>query len=656
MRIEADVHPRRDDRIIIASPFTAKDLVRTLPGARWSKDDNKWSVPLAWTSCLAMRAVFEDDLEVGDDLSKWAWARKRDVIDPAMHLRESMGAGLEGDERLYPYQRAGVEFLALVKRALLADEMGTGKTIQAILALRKLKDAGQLDGQILVVCPNTMKRTWERELGIWWGDPEVEVAVISGSAEQRRKKIRSGATFVIINWEGLRSHSRLLAFGSHALKKCVECGGSGTVKQAQCEVHERELNEIDFAAVVADEAHRAKDPHSMQTRALWAASGDTEIRFAMTGTPIANDPTELWPVLHWIDGLEWPAKSAWVERLISFTYNIWGGMEVNGIKPTHDVEFHAGVDPHLRRMTKELVLPFLPPIVPEQRDVEMNPTQKKSYEQMRDLMIAKLDAGVLLAANPMVQVARLMQLASSHGDLRIVKVQMTAKSTHLVPVDPETGKWKYWGAKHSTDPDTGMPMVSAGEKLVDAYTGEPIMRDEEHLFLQNPSSKLDAFMGDIGDFDGQSVLVFAESRQLIEMLSERLHKNPANKGGPIRHGMITGAIDEEARNRAIDDFQRGDFQYVLSTIKAGGTGITLTKASVEVFIQRNWSPVEMDQAIARAHRIGSEEHESITKIDYVTPGTVEMAQLVSLDRKRDMLEEIVHDEALMRKFLTGEPL
>ena len=106
---------------------------------------------------------------------------------------------------------------------------------------------------------------------------------------------------MIINWEALRTHSRLTAFGSHALKKCVECGGSGTVKQAQCEVHERELNEMDYGAVVADEVHKAKDPNCMQTRALWAASGDAKIRFGLTGTPIANDPTELWPILHWVD-------------------------------------------------------------------------------------------------------------------------------------------------------------------------------------------------------------------------------------------------------------------------------------------------------------------------------------------------------------------
>jgi SNF2 family DNA or RNA helicase len=298
-----------------------------------------------------------------------------------------------------------------------------------------------------------------------------------------------------------------------------------------------------------------------------------------------------------MDSQEWPAKTAWVNRLIDFVYNIWGGMDVNGIKPTMEAEFRATVDPHMRRMPKELVLPFLPPIVSERRDVDMAPAQKKAYEQMRDLMIARLDAGVLMAANPMVQVGRLMQLASSHGDIKI-------------------------------DPDTG----------------------EERLILTDPSAKLDAFIADLPDFEGASSIVFAESRQLIDLASARLHK----KG--IRHGLITGAVGTDARDRTIEDFQKGLFPFILCTIKAGGVGITLTKASIEIFIQRNWSWIERDQSVARAHRIGSEEHESITVVDYVTTGTVEEVQLKTLASKKGMLEEIVRDEEMMRKFLRGEPI
>ena len=53
-----------------------------------------------------------------------------------MALRDSLGEDIDGDGRLYAFQRAGVKFLTLVKRAILDDEMGTGKTVQTILALQ----------------------------------------------------------------------------------------------------------------------------------------------------------------------------------------------------------------------------------------------------------------------------------------------------------------------------------------------------------------------------------------------------------------------------------------------------------------------------------------------------------------------------------------
>ena len=548
-------------------------------------------------------AVFGESLEVGDDLSKWAWALKRDVIDPAMALRERLDA--PGDPRLYDFQRAGVEFLALVKRALLADEMGSGKTVQTIFALRKLQDAGQLDGQVLIVCPNTMKRTWERELRTWWGE-DVTIAVVSGTAEQRRKKIRSGAKFVIINWEALRVHSRLTAFGSHALKKCVDCGGLlAPSHQAQCEVHERELNEIEYSAVVADECHKAKDPNSMQTRALWAASGDTRIRFGLTGTPIANDPTELWPVLHWLDAQEWPAKTAWVNRLIDFVYNIWGGMDVNGIKPLMEPEFRATVDPHMRRMPKAVVLPFLPPIVPERRDVEMGTGARRR----------RLRAD----ARPDDRTSSTRACCCRHepdgpgrpSDAARVPATVTSRSTRT--------------AVRSGCTRSRLQPVRQARRVHRRPAG---LRgcSRQHRVRGVPAA----------DRAG---------------LGAYLHQEEE-----FRHGLITGAISTDARDRTIEDFQKGAFPFVLCTIKAGGTGITLTKASVEIFIQRNWSWVERDQSIARGHRIGSEEHDSITVVDYVTPGTVEEAQLGALARKKGMLEEIVRDQDMMRKFLLGEPL
>jgi len=571
--------------IRIDADWRYKELCKSIPGAKWSTTDKVWSVPLSWSTCLALRSTFKTELVIGQSLTAWATSELTSRVEPANKLRELEEA--DGDEDLFPHQRAGVQFLKVARRALLADEPGLGKTAQAIRALKALQDAGEQVFPALVVCPNTVKKNWKREFARWW--PSVNVEVISGTATQRRKSFESGADVYVINWESLRAHSRLAPYGSIALKRCVAMGGhDDSVTEKQCEVTPRELNAIDFKAVVADEIHRSKDPKSKQTRALWAATGDADIRFALTGTPIANDVVDLWPILHWLSPEEWPSKTRWIDRMINTMLNAFGGMMVLGVKPQMEQEFYASINPRMRRMLKAKVLHWLPPVINERRDVEMSSKQAKAYSQMRDLMIAELESGAaLMATSPLTQVTRLLQFASSYADM---------------VADTETG--------------------------------------EVRAVLAEPSCKVDALMDDIesGDFGSDSVAVCAVSRQLIELLSAAMTK------AGIEHGLITGAQNEEERQRSIDDFQSGRTKWILFTAQAGGVGVTLTAARRLIMLQRPWSLVDHKQALDRVHRIGSEIHDSVIITDYVTEGTVEERVIQVLDTKADNFEQIVRDK------------
>lgn len=610
-------------RISVDAAFRWKDALKALPGSRWDRDTRAWTLPLSWSSCLILRSTFGEDLEIGDRLIEWASKRHSEVIAPATAAREVLEA--EGDGDLYPHQRAGVLYLDIVDGAIIGDEPGAGKTAQAIRSLRKKHEAGQQVFPALVVCPNSVKQTWAREFEKFWpmseGGPDV--SVIKGTPAKKAKIFAAvheamehptehAPQVLVINWEGLRSHSRLAPYGSVALKRCEACGGEdGKVTPARCHVHPRELNDIDFKAVIGDEIHRAKDPAAQQSRALLAATGDAKIRIALSGTLISKDPTEFWSTLHWIDPVEWPTKSKWVDRYVDFTYNAFGGMVVTGIKPHMVDEFHATTGYRMRRMLKKVVLPFLPEVVPIRRECDMLPAQKRAYDAMLEDMIAKLDSGELLVAtNPMVQTLRLLQFASAHGEI-------------LTTVTP------------------GVTEYGDDDEVI-----------KTSMLLSEPSGKLDAFMDDVtmGDFGDQSVVVFAQSRQLVDLLSARMEK------AKIAHGRITGSEDEDQRQRAMDDFQAGKTQYILCTLGAGSTGITLTKASVRVFLQRSWSPIEMEQAYNRTHRIGSEIHESITHIDYVTTDTVEESVIRSLEVKGEHFEAIVRDKDMLAKWLKGEIL
>ena len=594
MAVSVDIDAQ-GEHILISADWRYKELCKSLPGASWSASEQVWRVPLSWTTCLALRSTFRSDLEIKPTLGAWAANQLETRIAPANALREL--ETYEGDEVLFPHQRAGVAFLATAKRALLADEPGLGKTAQAIRALKELNDRGEEVFPILIVCPNTLKNNWAREFARWW--PDVTTQVIKGSAVQRKKQFEQPAQIFIINWESLRSHSRLSPYGSISLTRCRACGGQDEkISENRCEVHLRELNNFKFKAVVADEIHRSKDPKSKQSRALWSASGTSEIRFALTGTPIANNVVDLWSILHWISPKDWPSKTKWIDRMVDVMLNAFGGMMVLGVKPQMQDEFYKSVNPYMRRMLKKVVLPNLPPVLKERRDVEMSTKQKKAYEQMRDLMISELESGDTLAApSVLTQTIRLLQFASSYATIATNEV-----------------------------------------------TGEP------RAVLDAPSCKIDALMDDIenGDFGDDSVAVSAVSKQLINLLSAELTKKK------ISHGLITGDQDEDERQKAIDDFQSGAIKWILFTAQAGGVGITLTSARRLIMLQRPWSLVDYKQVLDRVHRIGSEIHDSIVITDYVTEGTIEERVIQVLETKADNFEQIVKDKDQLLKLLQDD--
>ena len=598
MTISVEVDPNQT-HILIHAEWRFKELCKSLPGSSWSTDEQVWRVPLSWSSCLALRSTFATQLEIGPQLTAWAENEVSTRIGPSTALREL--EEYDGDEDLFPHQRAGVAFLAAAKRALLADEPGLGKTAQAIRALKRLKEQGQDVFPAMIVCPNTLKKNWEREFHRWW--PEVTTQVVKGAAGQRKKQfdiaVESNIDVIIINWESLRSHSRLAPYGSVALTRCSKCGGHDEgISDTRCEVHLRELNHIAFKSVVADEIHRSKDPKSKQTRALWSASGDAPIRFAMTGTPIANDVVDLWPILHWLSPKDWPSKTKWIDRMIDTMMNAFGGMLVLGVKPHMQEEFYKTINPHMRRMLKARVLPHLPEIMRERRDVEMSTKQKKAYTQMRDTMIAELENGdAITAPSVLTQTTRLNQFANAFAELS---------------VNETTGEIK--------------------------------------ALLSEPSCKVDAVMADIkaNDFGEDSVAVCAVSRQLIYLLS-----NAMTKAG-IEHGLITGAQDEDERQKAIDDFQSGRIKWILFTAQAGGVGVTLTTARRLIMLQRPWSLVDYKQALDRVHRIGSEIHDSIIITDYITEDTIEDRVIQVLEAKADNFEQVVRDKDQLLGLLKDE--
>jgi SNF2 family DNA or RNA helicase len=583
---------------LVSTPWAKKPLMQQIPGKAWDKDLKRWTFPLSWAVCVQLRAIFGSDLQVGTQLGVWARA-KRTQRQYSMALRdmrefvESSPYKNEHDNILYPFQIPGRDFLVTAKNALLGDEMGSGKTLQTLAALRAV------DGYpALIVCPNSVKRNWANEVGKWL--PEATPIVVAGSAAKRRKILADAHgvdnAVIIMNIESIRLHSRLAAYGSVRLKRCIECDpkhGDAELKISRCEVHNKELNGFDFKVCVLDEAHRVKDPRALQTRAIWHVfhSLSVDYRWALTGTPVANHPGDLWSILHTIDPDEFPRKSAFIDRYALAEFNAFGGMDIMGLNPDTKEEFFSLIDPMFRRMLKSQVLTQLPEKAYITREVEMSPKQRTVYESMDDSAIAILDDDTKLVADGNLAAAtRLLQFASAYCEI-----------------------------------DTDHP----GHDLEDPKTWK--------VTLADPSPKIDELMAIIKDDPDKPLAIAAEHRQLLDLAAKRLQSEG------IEFGRITGGVSEVERAKTVDAFQDGKLKYVLFTYKAGGVGINLTRADTLVRLQRSWSMIDNAQGVDRVHRIGSEIHESINIIDVITAGTIEERQLEKLYEKAERAEEVMRD-------------
>ena len=586
------IEKHSESRVIITSdyPMRDKEQLKSLPGSSYDLRKHIWTAPLTWATCVAMRGMFGDDLVIGEQLNQWSWETYDKKIGPAMAMRQAWDDPEMVDvfPDLYPFQRAGVSFLTAAEQAILCDEMGTGKTPQTIRTLANVVRKGDNPFPAIVVAPNNMTLTWKKEFERWY--PGVKVGVIKGTMniKQRREMIADRSHHVIvINYEGVRGHSKLASYGSIRLRKCYQCDplmpDDRDHQPAKCQVHPKELNEIEWKTLIVDEAHRMKDPKSQQSRAIKALrTKGTRYIFPLTGTAIADSPIDLWPSLNLVAPAEFPSRQAYVDRYCLAGYNLFGGMSIIGLNPITKDEFFKIVEPRFRRMPKEAVLPFLPKKVFSRRYVEMTPKQAKAYKEMDVNQIAilgDLQDAVTVAANPLTELTRLVQFSSAFAEVN----------------------------------------------------------EEGNVRLAKPSNKVDALMEILEDTGDEPAVVFAQSRQLIDLAAAELD---AKK---ISHSLIVGGQTVDEREKSKEDFQEGRVRVILCTIAAGGIGITLTRSNRAIFLQRSWSMIENKQAEDRVHRIGSEIHDKIEIIDIISVNTIEEQQHIALAGKEERLQEIMRD-------------
>lgn len=171
---------------------------------------------------------------------------------------------LKGELR--PYQRTGLKWLwTNVSKGFgccMADDMGLGKTIQVISLILKLKEEDKLKKTVLVVCPTTLMGNWMKELQMF--APSLKAVTYHGLD----RKLDTNVDVILTTYAIMR-------------------------------IDVEELKKNSWGMIIVDEAQNIKNPDTAQTLAIKILKSDVKV--AMTGTPVENRLTELWSIFDYIN-------------------------------------------------------------------------------------------------------------------------------------------------------------------------------------------------------------------------------------------------------------------------------------------------------------------------------------------------------------------
>lgn len=502
--------------------------IKSVPGRRFDPATKRWELPNDAATALRVMQM----LEPVTDKAVQALV-KAEAADVAEQLVTRVGGDadlwLPWADDLWPFQRAGVDFCVEHPHTLLADEMGLGKTVQAISAAAEFRhrypDKSAGTEGVLVICPKAVRGTWADEFERWAG---VEVQVIDGRTPAKRKdQLKAKAQAYVINWE---------SFWRDPIHPLLATRKWGTI--------------------IADEAHRAKNRKSKQSKGLRKLKAPMQL--ALTGTPVMNSPDELWALLAWLRPEQytgfWPFHHSYVDEIPAGDY----GMTMIGVKNPEGLRFELA-DKMVRRRKTD-VLKDLPAKMPtEYIYVDLKPAERKLYKETETALILDVAAHIEreYEASDVVKMpgAKEAWLAGRMDELA------------GMPLDRLTGLVDNAGARLAK-----LRQITAAAKVAVA----------DELIREEPETPVVAFTWHV-----------AAARQLVDALS---------KGRP-RLRVATIAGDDNA-DPVKDDFQAGKLDHVVCTIAKGGTGLTLTRSSSPLMVEEDWVPAINDQAIDRTHRIG----------------------------------------------------
>jgi len=530
------------------------DAVKTISNCYWNNELRNWQIPNNYNSLIALVKLL--------DQAKFTYVLDPDIKNAYLDVLKSLKEKSEThkisseikklddvtdipfDQFIKPgydllnFQKVCIKFIESSNEiCLIGDEMGTGKTIQAIgyVAYKKWKNRNEevkKSHRALVITLASIKDNWKYEIEkftycnarVLWSGETLD---------------NSDYDFTIVNYEQL--YARANTGDSKALHSLLELVKSGY-----------------FGIVFLDESHKIKNPKSKTTKAVLGDYIKIRGRIELSGTPAPNRTIELWPQLYFLDPIYW---NSWFEfgRKFAAGHKTRFGWDMSGSSNLD--KLYKAIEPYFIRRLKNDVLKELPKKFHKVVDVRLTDKQMREYEDIEFDFMTKFMLG--------------------DENTALAQIQALKQFTSRLKVD-------------------------AAKEIIDNIIES-----------------------------GKKVIVFSQYTEIVDAI--------VNSYKDVSVRLVGKDVNPRNRQALVDKFQQDpSIKLFVSTVQAGGTGLTLTAADNVLFLDLPWTPGEMAQAEDRAHRKGQKDNVLVTILECF--GTLDVKIREKIDEKRKILAKAIDGE------------
>jgi SNF2 family DNA or RNA helicase len=463
---------------------------------------------------------------------------------------------------LWKHQEKAISLAEKLDEFALFFDPGTGKSRTTLEIVREKYNQNNRLMRTLIVGPQIVCENWRREILQYTRIKKEDIIVPSGPGAKRVKLVKDTcfkgelpiSNILVLNYESLTSVKGMLELLLWWRPEVIIC----------------------------DESQRIKNHGAKRTEAAVKLGKLAKHRYILTGTPVLNNYMDIFSQYLFLDGGKTFGDNFWVFRNMYFEDKN-AGMSSHVYFPNWQLKPHVEDDIKKRMLSKAMTARKadcldLPPFVREKVFVELDPSQKKLYEQMKKDFIAFFNESTCTAQLAITKGLRLQQIASGF-------------------------------------------MVSDEDGTISLKDNARQVALRELLEDIAPNHK---------------VIVWACWRENYEQVRE------VCKRLKLKYVELTGDVPQKDRQQAEHDFNNDpEVRVLIGNQGAAGIGINLIAASYMIYFSRNFSLEQDLQSEARNYRGGSEIHDKVTRIDIVAADTIDEKVLESLSKKQEIGESIL---------------